>query len=100
MFIGVNPHGHVGQHHGETLKELGKLDTPRAAPFLGAALIDDVMGIIALTMSTQLRRRQREHCAGAFEDLLFFVFTGIVATILQSFDARDQQKRQRSAPGT
>ena len=38
----------------ETLKELGKLSTRAGNAFLGAAIIDDVLGIIALTLVTSL----------------------------------------------
>lgn len=38
----------------ETLKELGKLNTRAGNAILGAALIDDVLGIIALTVITSL----------------------------------------------
>lgn len=36
----------------ETLKELGKLTTPAGNAILGAAIIDDVLGIVALTIVT------------------------------------------------
>ncbi|MCD7799981.1 MAG: cation:proton antiporter [Ruminococcus sp.] len=38
----------------ETLKELGKLSTRAGNAILGAALIDDILGIIALTLITSL----------------------------------------------
>ncbi len=38
----------------ETLKEMGKLNTRAGNAILGAALIDDVLGIIALTIITSL----------------------------------------------
>ncbi len=38
----------------ETLKELGKLSTKAGNAILGAALIDDILGIIALTLVTSL----------------------------------------------
>lgn len=38
----------------ETLKELGKLSTKAGNTILGAALIDDILGIIALTVITSL----------------------------------------------
>lgn len=38
----------------ETLKELGKLSTRAGNAILGAALIDDILGIIALTLVTSL----------------------------------------------
>ena len=38
----------------ETLKELGKLNTKAGNAILGAALIDDILGIIALTIITSM----------------------------------------------
>lgn len=38
----------------ETLKELGKLSTKAGNAILGAALIDDILGIVALTVVTSL----------------------------------------------
>lgn len=38
----------------ETLKELGKVSTKAGTAILGAALIDDILGIIALTLITSL----------------------------------------------
>lgn len=38
----------------ETLKELGKLSTKAGNAILGAALIDDILGIVALTIITSL----------------------------------------------
>lgn len=36
----------------ETLKELGKLNTRAGNAILGAAIIDDILGIVALTLIT------------------------------------------------
>ncbi len=38
----------------ETLREMGKLSTRAGNAILGAALIDDILGIIALTVITSL----------------------------------------------
>ncbi|WP_349393518.1 cation:proton antiporter, partial [Clostridium perfringens] len=38
----------------ETLKEMGKLKTRAGNAILGAAIIDDILGIIALTITTSL----------------------------------------------
>ena len=38
----------------ETLKELGKLKTRSGNAILGAAVIDDILGIIALTLITSM----------------------------------------------
>lgn len=38
----------------ETLKEMGKLKTHSGNAILGAAIIDDILGIIALTIVTSM----------------------------------------------
>lgn len=38
----------------ETLKELGRLDTKVGSTILAAALIDDVLGLIALTLVSSM----------------------------------------------
>ena len=52
MFIGVILTATSVSISVETLKEMGKLSTPSGNAILGAALIDDVLGIIALTLIT------------------------------------------------
>ena len=52
----------------ETLKEIGKLDTKVGNTILAAALIDDVLGLIALTIVSGLVRRTGQHRPGAAED--------------------------------
>lgn len=67
----------------ETLKELGKLTTKVGNVILGAALIDDILGIIALTVITSM-----VNSSGAspliviFKIALFFVFSILIGLFL------------------
>lgn len=54
MFVGVILTATSVSISVETLKEMGKLSTPSGNAILGAALIDDILGVIALTVITSL----------------------------------------------
>lgn len=74
----------------ETLKELGKLSTRAGNAILGAALIDDILGIIALTVITSAAGSSSgESAAPIWKVLLlivlFFVFAGIVGFLFYKF---------------
>ena len=58
----------------ETLKELGKLSTKSGNAILGAALIDDILGIIALTVVTSLADSKVEIWVVLVKIVAFFVF--------------------------
>lgn len=58
----------------ETLKELGKLSTRAGNAILGAALIDDILGIVALTVVTSLANPEVEIATVLLKILGFFVF--------------------------
>ncbi len=62
----------------ETLKELGKLSTKAGNAILGAALIDDILGIIALTIVTSLADTTVSIVWVLVKILLFFVFAALV----------------------
>ena len=62
----------------ETLKELGKLDTRAGSAILGAALIDDIMGIIALTVISSFADPSVNIWAVLLKISLFFVFVALV----------------------
>ena len=70
----------------ETLKELGKLSTRTGNAILGAALIDDVLGIIALAVISGFAGNSGD-AAGiglVFLKLLgFFVFCAVVAVLFK-----------------
>lgn len=65
----------------ETLKEMGKLSTRAGNTILGAALIDDILGIIALTIVTSIADSTVNITIVLLKILAFFIFAGIVGFI-------------------
>lgn len=65
----------------ETLKELGKLSTRAGNAILGAALIDDILGIIALTIVTSLANPEVEIATVLLKILGFFVFAALFGVL-------------------
>ena len=65
----------------ETLKELGKLNTKAGNAILGAALIDDILGIIALTVISSFNDESVSVLWVLLKILLFFVFIIVVAFV-------------------
>ena len=62
----------------ETLKELGKLNTRAGNAILGAAVIDDIMGIIALTIITSAADASVNVWVVLAKIAAFFVFAAVV----------------------
>ena len=69
----------------ETLKELGKLKTRSGNAILGAAIIDDILGIIALTLITSMANENVNVWLVMLKILLFFVFALIVGFLFYKF---------------
>ena len=65
----------------ETLKELGKLSTNAGNAIIGAALIDDILGIIALTVVTSLADPSVEIGKVLLKILPFFVCGGLFGVL-------------------
>lgn len=65
----------------ETLKELGKLKTRSGNAILGAAIIDDILGIIALTIVTSMADSSVSLGLVMLKIIGFFVFAGIVGIV-------------------
>lgn len=63
----------------ETLKEMGRLSSKSGNAILGAAVIDDILGIIALTVITSSADKSVNIGMVLLKILLFFVFAIIVA---------------------
>lgn len=63
----------------ETLKEMGKLSSKSGNAILGAAVIDDILGIIALTVITSSADKSVNIGMVLLKILLFFVFAIVVA---------------------
>lgn len=71
----------------ETLKELGKLSTRAGNAILGAAIIDDILGILALTVITSISDPNVSLRIVIFKIIGFFVFaliSGLVIEVLFS----------------
>jgi Kef-type K+ transport system membrane component KefB len=78
----------------ETLKELGKLTTRAGNAILGAAIIDDILGIIALTLITSLADTSVSIVTVLLKILAFFV-VAIGGTILYHIVFTKWRKRDK-----
>ncbi|QUH29917.1 cation:proton antiporter [Vallitalea guaymasensis] len=65
----------------ETLREMGKLKSPSGTAILGAAVIDDVLGIIILTVISSFADPSVSIVSILVRILLFFVFAAICAFV-------------------
>lgn len=65
----------------ETLKELGKLSTRAGNTILGAALIDDILGVVGLTFITSMADPSVNVGKVLLKIVLFFIFAIIVGVI-------------------
>lgn len=79
----------------ETLKELGKLNTNVGNAILGAAVIDDILGIIVLTIITSLADKSVNIAIVLLKILLFFVFSAVVGIIFFKLFKMMTDKYQR-----
>ncbi|EDT74862.1 cation:proton antiporter [Clostridium butyricum] len=69
----------------ETLKELGKLSTRSGNAILGAAIIDDILGILALTVITSISDPQVSLKTVILKVIGFFIFaliSGLIIAVL------------------
>lgn len=69
----------------ETLKEMGKLSTRSGNAILGAALIDDVLGIIALTIVTSLASGDVNIGIVLAKIVAFFVISGVLGYFMHGW---------------
>lgn len=79
----------------ETLKELGKLNTNVGNAILGAAIIDDILGIIALTIITSLADTSVNVGIVLFKILAFFAFSIIAGYIFYLIFHKIRSRYQR-----
>lgn len=87
----------------ETLNELGKLKTKTGATLLSAAIIDDILGIVLLSVLTGLSGRGEAGAEGgagvllvAAKILLFFVFVFVVGFVTKKIFERISEKHYQS----
>lgn len=78
MFIGVILTATSVSISVETLKEMGKLSTPSGNAILGAALIDDILGIVALTIITGMADTSVQLTEVMLKIVAFFVLASVV----------------------
>ena len=86
----------------ETLREIGKLQTKVGNAILAAAIIDDVLGLIALTIITSLAGADVNVWIVLLKILLFFVFIAVVWILFKPafnwYAARRQSKNLHRYP--
>ena len=75
----------------ETLREIGKLNTPAGNTILGAAVIDDVLGIIALTLITSMADTSVNIGMTLLQIVLFFVFAIVIGIIFNKLFEKYQE---------
>ena len=85
MFIGVILTATSVSISVETLKELGKLKTRSGNAILGAAIIDDVLGIIALTIISSMADSSVSIGIVLLQILGFFVFVAVAGFLFYKF---------------
>ena len=71
----------------ETLKEMGCMSTKSGNAILAAAVIDDVLGIVCLTIVTGLADQSVNVASVLLKIVGFFIFSGIVSFIMHKFFA-------------
>lgn len=83
----------------ETLKEMGKLSTRAGNAILGAAIIDDILGIIALTITTSLADPTINVLVVLAKIGMFFAFSAICGYLFHwtfiKLDERYQKNLRR-----
>lgn len=85
MFIGVILTATSVSITVETLKEIGKLKTSSGNAILGAAIIDDILGIIALTIITSMADSSVNIAVVLLKIVGFFVFAIIAGYLFYKF---------------
>ncbi|STB10617.1 cation:proton antiporter [Clostridium perfringens] len=79
----------------ETLKEMGKLNTRSGNAILGAAIIDDILGIIALTITTSLADPSINVIIVLAKIVMFFIFAGFAGYLFHWAFIKLDERYQR-----
>ena len=83
----------------ETLKEMGKLNTREGNAILGAAIIDDILGIVALTVVTSLADSSVNIVVVLLKIVAFFIVSAgggfLFYVLFKKFQARYQKDMRR-----
>lgn len=84
----------------ETLRELGKLKGRMGTAILGAAIIDDIVGIIVLTLITSFKDKNVNITESIIKIVLFFVFVvlcGFIIKLISKIPEKYYNKKHRVA---
>lgn len=83
----------------ETLREMGKLKGKVGTTILGAAVIDDVIGIIVLTIVTSLKDTSVSPITVVLKIVLYFVFIAVLIFVLTKLKVfvEEQDEKRRTA---
>lgn len=81
----------------ETLREMGKLKGKVGTTILGAAILDDIIGIIVLTVVTSLKDTSVSPVSVLLKILGYFVFIAVITVVLvkiKSYVEMQDEKRR------
>lgn len=83
----------------ETLREMGKLKRKVGTTILGAAVIDDIIGIIVLTIVTSLKDTSVSPITVVLKIVLYFVFIAVLIFVLTKLKVfvEEQDEKRRTA---
>lgn len=85
LFVGVVLTSTSVSITAETLKELGKIKTKAATAIMGACIIDDILGIILLSIITSLKDNTVNIKAMSIRIILFLIFSLLSIKLLSRF---------------
>ena len=83
----------------EALREMGKLKGKMGTTILGAAIIDDIIGIIVLTLTISINDTSVKPSSVFIKILLFFIFIGVlyyIIHLMKGFIEKQDGKRRAS----
>ncbi len=83
----------------EALREMGKLKGKMGTTILGAAIIDDIVGIIILTVTMSITDTTVKPLSVFIKIILFFVFIGVLYWVIHKFKGfiEKQDGKRRSS---
>lgn len=83
----------------ETLREMGKMKGKVGTTILGAAVIDDIIGIIVLTIVTSLKDTSVSPITVVLKIVLYFVFIAVLIFVLTKLKVfvEEQDEKRRTA---
>ena len=83
----------------ETLREMGKLKGKVGTTILGAAVIDDIIGIIVLTIETSIKDTSVSPITVVLKIVLYFVFIAVLIFVLTKLKVfvEEQDEKRRTA---